>query len=289
MKHNTHKQAIKQSAIDGQVMRDKASQASGVTLSLSVVRDIDMTSRDKAKVGSIIQRAVNTLGRAWHGTTESSQTLMNMVEKVQSLKPEALDGGAELQAEIIGVLWTLYAQSEAIGEDDAHYLVSDLPCNEYQHGLMFYKPRKRWNGEQSHGLPVSPYLRLSEIHKAGISEGIEPSELKGYALDVIQPSQPKRAWSRPTTGKSDTRIADDLIKAAGAFTRMDSAYTDEAPIEYPEATQCREHSEPASTAKPWDDLTWISEPITGGQSPDWDGEWTYVYADDENSEYSYRV
>ena len=188
-----------------------------ITTQMSTIHQPEVSERDAAKVGRYINLAEAAIGRARHGTVRTSRELADAIERLGKLSPDALDGGQDLIDEVTGILWSAYAKCEAVGLDDAHYLQSDIPCDDRQRGLLEYQPRKRWNGEQSHGLPVSPRLRAREMAQAAIHEGIEAADLVGYQLDVMQPGQVKRAWTRPYATECDMRLEREYLKLYSLF------------------------------------------------------------------------
>ena len=229
-RNNKTRQAIKASSLQGEVMRALSAQANRQ----DVMCMLDHTAEPIAytaeregyadsKLEVIALKAINALGRARYGTTEVTTTLLNMVERIGKFNPEAIQGGQGAIDQCTTELWAIYANVEALhgvvkgkrngvsihGDkaDDAHFIVSDIPCDVNGYGKLEYKPRHRLNGEHSHGLPVSPAYKLMEMHKAGISEGIEPKELLDYALDSIQCGKVKQAWARPMKGIHNTRHA----------------------------------------------------------------------------------
>ena len=111
-----------------------------------------LTLRDWRKLGRHIKQAKHSLEAMRYGNTDTLERTMRSIGKIQAMRPEALDGGAGLQAYILAGLWQVYARLETDGTDDAHYMLTDRPQTrdvpivseaDRVRGWMFFKPGAR--------------------------------------------------------------------------------------------------------------------------------------------------
>ena len=108
----------------------EAMQAMGMCAS-EIVKAFKIASdRDRKKLGKVLHQAMEYDKRKGYGNTEATTRVLAIIEKVKKLNPKAFTTKGLID-DIIVRLWLVYADIEANGLDNAHYQVTDLPCNEY--------------------------------------------------------------------------------------------------------------------------------------------------------------
>lgn len=131
--------------------------------------NVPMTSRDKRKVGDKLTKALGADKAKRFGNMSRISQVLALIEKVQKLSPYALDN-PDLQGLIINELWVVYADIEANGLDDAHFIESHIPCNEYGAGWIFYQPgKKRFKRSVCHSERDRMLLRLAVLFQASVA------------------------------------------------------------------------------------------------------------------------
>ena len=102
-----------------------------------------MSKRDARKVGAYWDKAHKAVFNAQlGGNMRYIQEVLNMIEKVSKLSDKALDD-SHLKGSTLDHLWACYAAIETQGRDNAHYVESDIPCDDRSKGWEYYQPTKR--------------------------------------------------------------------------------------------------------------------------------------------------
>lgn len=103
---------------------------------------MNMSLRDKRKVGEKLRKAIEADKRKQYGNMSRIDQVLSLIEKVQKLNDKALDDSS-LKLAVLDRLWVIYTDIEANGLDNAHWQQTDIPCNEYKTGWLFYQPSKK--------------------------------------------------------------------------------------------------------------------------------------------------
>jgi hypothetical protein len=116
-------------------------------VSMIDIAGLNMSIRDKRKVGEKLRKAMEADKRKQYGNTSRISQVLSLIEKVQKLNAKALDD-SDLKQAILDRLWIIYTDIEANGLDDSHWQQTDIPCNEYKTGWLYYQPSKKVIGRE---------------------------------------------------------------------------------------------------------------------------------------------
>jgi hypothetical protein len=182
----------------------------------------EMVQADKRKLkgyrtalASAITSAENHLANSSHHVQSKGEwvkkdrigSLLNAIAKLEKLNPGVLKGGLRLKSEMIEMGWLVYAKLEVLGQDNAHYRQSDLPCDDRQTdrpskaiGLTFHGKRKLPKLADSKLSPEQQWQALAIADLFG-HKGLEKPQPKQVVetapfVGPVKPTKP-----RPTTSR----------------------------------------------------------------------------------------
>ena len=127
-------------------------------MNLAAMRvDIDgleagLSLRDSRKLYSRLKVIKSSLAAMGRGNSDRLLDIMRAIDKVSKLSDQALDGGADLRDRVINHFWLVYSKVEMHGTDNAHWIESDIPCDDRNrittnkrgaYGSIYYQPQKR--------------------------------------------------------------------------------------------------------------------------------------------------